>query len=417
LELGFNAVERVTEYASIEVEAQGGRSAPAAWPTDGRIVFENVTVAYAQDLPPVLHGLTFAVKPGERIGIVGRTGAGKSTLASVLFRLLEPRDGSVSIDGLDISSLKLEQLRSRLAIIPQDPFLFSGTLRSNLDMQGELDDAELQAALQRVHLIEPAQNEANRPSQYTPKTNGDSTMAQAMGDSSAATLATPIIETGGGAADLPDPIDPVPETEDLLTLVEETEEASSSTTAAGDSPPIAPTPPSSDLGIFSNLSMPISTGGANLSQGQRQLVCLARALLTRPKIVVLDEATSAVDRATDEVIQKSLREAFVAAGCTVLVIAHRLSTVADFDRLLVLENGRIAEIGTPRELLESGMQKQDKGKGVDKPSTDSGDAPAAGDSDDGNHSGTGAFWELVQKSAEKEKLLEMILAHESQENA
>jgi ABC-type multidrug transport system fused ATPase/permease subunit len=125
VELGFNACERVLEYAEIETEPEGGKDAPAAWPTEGRIEVDNLTVRYAEDLPPVLKHLNFNVGAGERIGIVGRTGAGKSTLAAVFFRLLDPVEGSVHIDNIDISTLKLSQLRSRLAIIPQDPFLFS----------------------------------------------------------------------------------------------------------------------------------------------------------------------------------------------------------------------------------------------------------------------------------------------------
>lgn len=125
VELGFNACERVLEYADIETEPEDGKDAPAAWPTEGRIEVDNLTVRYADDLPPVLKNVTFTVGAGERIGIVGRTGAGKSTLAAVFFRLLNPVDGTVHIDNVDIASLKLTQLRSRLAIIPQDPFLFS----------------------------------------------------------------------------------------------------------------------------------------------------------------------------------------------------------------------------------------------------------------------------------------------------
>jgi ABC-type multidrug transport system fused ATPase/permease subunit len=125
LELGFNACERVLEYAEIETEPEGGEDAPAAWPTEGRIEVDNLTVRYAKDLPPVLKNINFSVGSGERIGIVGRTGAGKSTLAAVFFRLLDSVEGSVRVDNVDISKLKLSQLRSRLAIIPQDPFLFS----------------------------------------------------------------------------------------------------------------------------------------------------------------------------------------------------------------------------------------------------------------------------------------------------
>lgn len=125
VELGFNACERVLEYAEIETEVEGGKDAPAAWPAEGKIEVDNLSVSYSKDLPPVLRNLNFTVGAGERIGIVGRTGAGKSTLAAVLFRLIEPFEGSVYIDNVDISTLKLSHLRSRLAIIPQDPFLFS----------------------------------------------------------------------------------------------------------------------------------------------------------------------------------------------------------------------------------------------------------------------------------------------------
>jgi ABC-type multidrug transport system fused ATPase/permease subunit len=125
VELGFNACERVLEYAELETEPDSGKDAPAAWPAGGRIEVDNLTVRYAEDLPPVLKNLNFHVGAGERIGIVGRTGAGKSTLAAIFFRLLNPVEGSVRIDDVDISTLKLSQLRSRLAIIPQDPFLFS----------------------------------------------------------------------------------------------------------------------------------------------------------------------------------------------------------------------------------------------------------------------------------------------------
>lgn len=125
LELGFNSCERVLEYIEVERESEQGLDAPAAWPTEGRIEVESLTASYAKDLLPVLSNLNFNVRAGERVGIVGRTGAGKSTLASVLFRLLEPSRGSIRIDGLDISTLKLTQLRKRLVIIPQDPFLFS----------------------------------------------------------------------------------------------------------------------------------------------------------------------------------------------------------------------------------------------------------------------------------------------------
>jgi len=254
---------------------------PAAWPTEGRIEVDNLVVSYAPDLPPVLKGLTFSVNRNERIGVVGRTGAGKSSLTLALFRFLEAQSGSIHIDGLDISKIRLHDLRSRLAIIPQDPVLFSGTIRSNLDPFNRHTDEELYDCLERVHLIPPG----SRSGSSTP------------------------------------------------TIREEQPSGSTGTT----SPKLT-------------LSTPVTESGLNLSQGQRQLLCLARAIATRPKIMVLDEATSAVDMATDALIQRSIRSEF--RDATLLVIAHRLSTIADFDRVLVLDAGRVVEFGTPRELWE-----------------------------------------------------------------
>ncbi|PSR99426.1 hypothetical protein BD289DRAFT_424221 [Coniella lustricola] len=407
IELSFNAAERVIEYSEIETEPQDGKDAPAAWPTEGRIEVEDLSVAYKDTLPPVLKGLNFTVKAGERIGIIGRTGAGKSTLASIFFRLLKPRKGSVRIDNIDIAELKLAHLRSRLAIIPQDPFLFSGSLRSNLDMEGIRDDDEIQTTLQRVHL---AKTQISRSETPVGVATHEETIV------STETALVPPSVTGAGvpapSIEITDAAAAPSATIATTLVVDEQLDTDSSTT--GDS-----------TDIFNNLSMEISAGGGNLSQGQRQLVCLARALLTRPKIVIMDEATSAVDRATDAAIQSSLRDSFAAAGCTVLVIAHRLSTVADFDKILVLEKGRMAEMGTPRELLERGMARDEK-RAADKAEEDGNgngktkavvnddeqvhrDANEDEDEDEEAFDGTGAFWDLVQSSAEKEKLIEMVL--------
>jgi ABC-type multidrug transport system fused ATPase/permease subunit len=281
LELDMNAAERIIEYSNLPTESLDGADPPAHWPSEGRLEFHDLVVGYAADLPAVLKGLTFSVERNERVGVVGRTGAGKSSLTLALFRFLEAREGSVHIDGLDISKIKLQALRSRLAIIPQDPVLFSGTVRTNLDAFDGHSDSELREALERVHLVSPS------------------------------ALATP-----GEPADGP------------------------------------PTPSSFDQNTnpFNSLASPITEGGLNLSQGQRQLLCLARAIVSRPKIMVLDEATSAVDMATDTLIQRSIREEF--RDSTLMVIAHRLSTIADFDKILVLHDGKVAEYGTPRSLME-----------------------------------------------------------------
>jgi ABC-type multidrug transport system fused ATPase/permease subunit len=295
IELDMNAAERIIEYANLPTESLEGADPPAAWPSEGRLEVSNLVVGYAPDLPPVLKGLSFRVERNERIGVVGRTGAGKSSLTLALFRFLEARQGSIHIDGLDISKIKLHALRSRLAIIPQDPVLFSGTVRSNLDAFDEHDDSALCDALQRVHLVSAAEMEA----------------------------------------------------------------MNSSSSSSGTSTPVPPTPngttKNTNKNPFLHLSSPITEGGLNLSQGQRQLLCLARAIVSRPKIMVLDEATSAVDMATDTLIQRSIREEF--GDSTLIVIAHRLSTIADFDKILVLDDGKVCEFGTPKELfaLEMGV--------------------------------------------------------------
>lgn len=267
----MNPTERVIEYSQIEIEDQGGLSPPAAWPTDGRLGVHDLTVSYAPNLPPVLHGLTFSAV-NQRVGVVGRTGAGKSTLSLALFRFLEARRGSVHIDGIDISKIKLHDLRSRLAIIPQDPVLFSGTIRSNLDPLNEHSELEILDALERVHLIQDAQE----------------SFADSLLGSSAAAKRNSLPRIDNIDKDNP-------------------------------------------LNMSTYLSSTVSEGGLNLSQGQRQLLFLARAILTKPKIMILDETTSAVDMETDKLIQRSIREKLPHVS-TLLVIAHWLSTIADFDK-------------------------------------------------------------------------------------
>ncbi|KAL1311822.1 hypothetical protein AAFC00_001898 [Neodothiora populina] len=265
-ELDMNSTERVLEYTRLKTEPTSGAEAQQSWPSEGKIEVQDLEVSYAHDLDPVLKGISFSVKSCERVGIVGRTGSGKSSLTLALFRFLEARQGSVEIDGVDIKTLKLHDVRSRLAIIPQDPALFSGTLRSNLDPFNEHSDMALLEALKRV------------------------------------------------------------------------------------SPVSHPDMPARHANIFTDLSSPVTRGGANLSQGEKQLVCLARAILSRPRIMVLDEATSAVDMATDTMIQRSIRKEF--RNSTLLVVAHRLSTVADFDKILVMSDGRVAEFDEPKVLAK-----------------------------------------------------------------
>ena len=272
-QLAMNSTERVLEYLEMETEDISGADVPASWPSEGVIESEDLVIGYTPG-HPVLKGLSFKSERNQRIGVVGRTGAGKSTLALALFRFLNASAGRIIIDGIDISTIKLADLRSRLAIVPQDPVLFSGSIRSNLDPFDEFTDEDLLHALSQVHIDSQSANAGSS----TQQTN---------------------------------------------TLKNRT---------------------------FGSLSFPISEGGHNLSQGQRQLLCLARATLSRRKIIVMDEATSSVDKATDILIQRSIRERF--QDCTLIVIAHRLSTVADFDKILVLSEGRVVEFEEPKVLME-----------------------------------------------------------------
>lgn len=262
LETNIVAVERVSEYAEIENEAKWitDKRPPEKWPEEGKMQFENFKVRYRPGLDLVLHGITCSIDGMEKIGIVGRTGAGKSSLTNCLFRIIEAAEGRILIDGVDISSIGLHDLRGRLTIIPQDPVLFSGTLRMNLDPFDKFTDQEIWNVLELSHLKDFAS------------------------------------------------------------------------------------------GLEEKLNYEVAEGGENLSVGQRQLLCLARALLRKSRILILDEATAAVDLETDDLIQKTIRKEF--SHCTVLTIAHRLHTIMDSSRVMVLDAGKIVEFDSPSNLLD-----------------------------------------------------------------
>ncbi|TMS36963.1 hypothetical protein L596_004005 [Steinernema carpocapsae] len=265
LETNIVAVERIQEYSDSPTEAslysENSTSPGKTWPSEGAIEIQNLRIRYREGLEQVLKGVSVSIKPSEKIGIVGRTGAGKSSLTLALFRIVEPDEGRILIDNVDIAAIGLHELRSKLTIVPQDPVLFSGTLRMNLDPFEQYSDADLWRALKLAHL-------------------------EAFVDS-----------------------------------------------------------------LSDRLEHKISEGGENLSVGQRQLICLARAVLHKTRILVLDEAAAAVDMETDSLIQKTIREQF--SECTVLTIAHRLNTVIDNDRLLVLDRGEVREFDSPKALLEN----------------------------------------------------------------
>uniref|UniRef100_A0A8C7RE40 ABC-type glutathione-S-conjugate transporter n=1 Tax=Oncorhynchus mykiss TaxID=8022 RepID=A0A8C7RE40_ONCMY len=258
------SVERVKEYADTAKEAVWtveGSSLPLAWPQTGTIEFQDYGLQYRKGLDWALKGITLKIQEREKVGIVGRTGAGKSSLALGIFRILEAAKGAIYIDGVNIAEIGLHDLRSRITIIPQDPVLFSGSLRMNLDPFDTYTDEEIWSSLELAHLKNFVSN-------------------------------------------LPD-----------------------------------------------KLNYECSEGGENLSLGQRQLVCLARALLRKTKILVLDEATAAVDLETDTLIQSTIRQQF--EDCTVLTIAHRLNTIMDYTRVIVMDKGHISEMDSPANLISN----------------------------------------------------------------
>lgn len=313
-EQNMNSVERIKEYLDVDQEAKAiipESRPPANWPSQGAIQFINYSTRYRSDLEPVLRNVTFNVNAGERVGIVGRTGAGKSSLALALFRGLEAEEGKIIIDDVDIGLIGLQDLRQSITIVPQDPTLFTGTLRSNLDPFGLFTDEEIFDTLRRVQLIGPASVET---------TSG----AEAQSSSAASTTPTP---TGLSIDD------------SELGLTKQIANSRE------------------NVNTFKDLSSAVAESGQNLSQGQRQLLCLARALLKSPRVLLMDEATASIDYATDSKIQETLREV---KESTIITIAHRLQTIIDYDKVLVLEKGKVVEYASPWELLskeENGVFK------------------------------------------------------------
>ncbi|KAK7086872.1 Canalicular multispecific organic anion transporter 1 [Halocaridina rubra] len=263
VETNIVAVERIKEYTEVTQEAPWevpGNKPQKDWPEEGVVEFVNYSTRYREGLDLVLKNIKCKINKGEKVGIVGRTGAGKSSLTLGLFRIIESAGGSIVIDNVNISKIGLHDLRGQLTIIPQDPVLFSGSLRMNLDPFNKYEDAKIWLALELAHL------------------------------------------------------------KDFVS------------------------------GLTSGLQHEVAEGGENLSVGQRQLVCLARALLRKSRVLVLDEATAAVDLETDDLIQQTIRREF--ADCTVITIAHRLNTIMDSSRILVLSQGEIKEFDTPSALLK-----------------------------------------------------------------
>ena len=262
LESNLVAYQRCLKMCEIPQEAPDNIDGVvnADWPSSGEIAFSNLSLRYRPDTDLVLHNLTFSIKNNEKIGVIGRTGAGKSTLCLALCRIVEAATGSIYIDGQDISKVGLEQLRSKVTIIPQDPTLFTGSLRFNLDPEGIHSDSELTQLIREAAL------------------------------------------------------------EKLL------------------------------IRDNKGLDQQVEEGGQNLSSGEKQLLCICRAVLKHNRVVLMDEATANIDVKTEETIQKLILERF--SKSTVITIAHRLNTIMHSDKVLVLDTGKVAEYDTSDALLD-----------------------------------------------------------------
>ena len=256
------SVERIVEYASLEPEEEEESSRallapPPNWPQAGRVQWRDVSLRYRPNLDPALRKVNLVIEAGEKVGVCGRTGAGKSSFTVAMLRLADCISGAISIDGIDAGRVSLRELRSGLALIPQDATMFQGSVRLNLDPLDEHGDEELWQALASVEL------------------DG-------------------AIKAAGG------------------------------------------------------LSGAVAEEGANFSQGQRQLLCIARALLRKAQVVMMDEATASCDMETDDMVQRLVRSVF--ASCTVITVAHRIATIADSDKILVLRDGQVVEFDSPQAL-------------------------------------------------------------------
>lgn len=265
-ETSANAAGAIAAFQDLETENQDGDDIASDWPSTGRVEIQGLKMRYSSALPLVLDDINLTVTAGQRVGIVGRTGAGKSTLLLSLLRMMEAEEGLITIDGINTSAIKLSNLRRSIGYIPQNPALFSGTIRTNLDPFNQYPDSTLEKALQRVMLM--SNKEADQL----------------------------------------------------------------------------------DVSRALTLDFPVAAGGENISHGQRQLLCLARIMVRKHKLIMLDEATSAVDGRTDEAIQTVIQ---ADTEQTLIVVAHRLKTVASFDKIVVMDSGKIIEQGSPSELLKA----------------------------------------------------------------
>ena len=255
-------------YENIKTKDKNYDLNDKSWPNQGKVVFDNFSMKYRDNCDLALHDINIEINPGEKIGIIGRTGSGKSSLTLSLFRIIEAYKGSIYIDDVNISNVPLKQLRRSISIVPQEPFLLEGTLKTNLDPLNLYSDDEINEVLTNVKLYEMLEHDS-----------------------------------------------------------------------------------ANDQTKLNGLNTEIKEYGNNLSFGCRQLLCVARAILRKSKVIILDEATSSVDQKTEDIISNAVDNMF--KDSTVLIIAHRINTVKKCDRIIVMDEGQIVEVGKPDELIEN----------------------------------------------------------------
>lgn len=293
LEQQMSSFERIIDYIeeTPSEKLQVDKIPPADWPQEGKVELQNISYKYREGLQIVINSISLEVPPRMKVGIVGRTGSGKSTLTLGMLRILEPlqtEGRKIMIDGVDIEQISLYELRKRIAIIPQDPVLFSGTLRSNIDPFNWYKNDEIFAMLRKLKIADIVQRK---------------------------------IDASEGKAH---PANDIAHLEQIVISIENSNKV---------------------------LEFTVQEGGSNFSLGERQLICLSRALIKKPRLLLMDEATASIDEATDKQIQEIIKEEFKQS--TVMTIAHRIRTIIDYDKILVLDSGKIKEFDSPTTLLNN----------------------------------------------------------------
>ena len=332
----MSSVERIKEYLVCKNHEKEWNTpkAPKSWPTHGAIEVKDLSARYREGLPLALNKLCFSIKAGQKLAVVGRTGSGKSTLLLALMRILERTEdekaeqknkisqlpsendkegGYISIDGVKAHQIGLHELRRGLVIIPQDPFLLKGTLRFNIDPMNEYSDETILACLRKVDVLESLASTMS-PSKQKSSLNHQDDNTERLSDgtpNSTLSMSTSLADSQMSSA------------QQQLKTRKEIE--------------------------LKQLEMQIEDQGSNLSIGQRQLVCIARALIKDPKILLMDEATANIDHKTDEKVQRVISD--MMPNTTVITIAHRLNTIIGYDRVLVMGKGSKIEMGSPYRLM------------------------------------------------------------------